>query len=134
VQQSRTDAIGLRMAFVNAGGFELEQKLTEHDERIVNAFCEYIRDAPDGVPFQLYHLQGALRFANPGIPSQQPYSLYLRVAVESFLLEKVSGEADTYLPFDLYKKKPRRVAMRREQLSILKEKLICELTGREYDH
>ncbi len=110
----------------------MEHKLTEREDRIVKAFCEYIRNAPEGVPFQLYDLQGALRFANPGIPAQQPYSMYLRVAIETSLLQKVNGVPDTYLPLVLDKKNVGRAARRRERLSVLKDKLICELIGRKY--
>lgn len=59
------------------------------------SFCAFLWEVPLGCEFSLWNLQGALRFANPGITYEQKYSEHLRIAVEERLIEP-TNELDTY--------------------------------------
>jgi hypothetical protein len=59
-------------------------------DRIIYGFCEYLYDVPVGSDFNLYNLQGALRFVNPGIPAKQKYSLLLEVAIREGWIKRIT--------------------------------------------
>ena len=62
---------------------------------LANDFCEFLKEVPPGKTFNLYNLQGALRW-HPGIPAQQTYAGDLSCAVRHAFIERVEGEPDVY--------------------------------------
>ena len=99
---------------------------TSKTHRVAREFCEFLYAVPVNRTFTLWNLQGALRFANSGVPAQQSYAEHLRMATESRFIEPVAGEKDTYRRIGRKKS-----AYARHELQLLKDKMISAFDGGE---
>jgi hypothetical protein len=84
-------------------------------QQIAPAFWEFLYKVPAGGTFNLWNLQGALRFDNPGVPTKQKYVEPLQIAIEERWLEPVTNQPDTYRRIG-----HKRSAYTRHELQLLK--------------
>jgi hypothetical protein len=96
------------------------------DMKIAREFCNFLYEVPKNEAFTLWNLQGALRFVNRGIPSQQKYVDYLRIAIEAGWIEAV-GKEDTYRRI-----RYARSGHGRAELQVLKERFRFAAEGLEW--
>jgi hypothetical protein len=106
--------------------------LTVQETAVVRAFCEFIYLPRVGSLIPLSALQGALPVLNHGAPVDQKYTEHLRVAIEMGWIERVKGLPDTYRRIAYLKLKKKRSAYMRQELQVLKERMICTLEGRRW--
>jgi hypothetical protein len=107
----------------------------------VRGFCEFLYEVPVGSTFTHRNLQGALRVHNsPGtLTCEQTFNEYLPTAIKHGWIRPNTDPAKQH-PEDgdagmiVYERIGlKKSALARAELQVLKDRIICEMEGREWE-